>query len=106
MEAMTETQSDEITKVCRDGQISETVVTAVAEAKGVDPLSLEPLYTAIDSDALNQIFDPSVGSPPTALEVSFSVEGCQVVVQGDGEVTVTPPAANDEGPTTFVTADE
>lgn len=106
MEAMTDTQPNEIKNVCQDGRISETIVTAVAEAKGVDPLDLEPLYTDIDADALNQLFRPSVGSPPTSMEVRFPMAGCQVVVHADGEVVVTRPAANDEGPETVTPIEE
>ena len=99
MEAITDTASDEVRNVCRSGQISETVVTAVAEAKGVDPLDLDPLYTVLDPDALNRVFHPTAGSPPTSMELRFSMAGCQVVVHGDGEVIVTPPPANDESQT-------
>ena len=100
MEAMTGTASNEVRNVCRNGQISETVVTAVAEAKGVDPLDLKPLYDVIDPDALNRMFRPSAGSPPAVMELSFSMAGCKVVVHGDGEVVVTPPAETDESPMT------
>ena len=99
MEAMTDTASDEVRNVCRSGQISETVVTAVAEAKDVDPLDLDPLYTVVDPDALNSVFRPTTGSPPTSMELHFSMAGCQVVIHGDGEVVVTPPAENNESQT-------
>lgn len=96
MEAMTETASDEVRNVCRSGEVSETVVTAVAEAKGVDPLDLNPLYNVVDPDALNSMFRPTVGSPPSSMELQFSMAGCQVVVHGDGEVVVTTQTTNDE----------
>lgn len=99
MASMTGTASNEVKNVCHSGEISETVVMTVAKAKGVDPLDLEPLYTVIDSDALNSMFRPSVGSPPATMELRFSMEGCEVVVRGDGEVAVTPPAETDENPT-------
>lgn len=91
--------NNEVRKVCRSGQMSETVVTAVAEAKGVDPLDLDPLYTVIDPDALNRMFRPSVGSPPTSMELRFSMADCHVVVHGDGEVAVTQPSETEENPT-------
>lgn len=93
---MTGTTSDQVRSVCRSGEISETVVTAVAAATGVDPLDLEPLYSVVDPDALNSMFCPSVGSPPDSLEVQFSMAGCRVVVRGDGEVAVTPPEETEE----------
>ena len=98
MEAMTDTASDEVRKICRSGQISETVVTAVAEAKGVDPLDLDPLYTVVDPDALNRVFCPTVSPPQTSMQFQFSMAGCHVVIHGDGEVIVTPPAQTDETP--------
>ena len=83
---------DSVTNVCRSEQISETVVSTVAEAKDVDPLELEPLYSVVDPDALNSMFSPSKGSPPTTMELSFSLADCEVTVRGDGEVAVRPPA--------------
>lgn len=66
---------------------------AVAEAKNVDPLELEPLNDVIDPDALDKIFQP--GESLMSGELRFTMADCQVVVRGDGEVAVTPPAAND-----------
>lgn len=63
------------------------VVRAVADAKGVDPLDLDPLYDVIDGDALDAMFAERDGSDP--LELRFTMAGCEVVVQGAGEVTVT-----------------
>lgn len=97
MEAMTDTTMEEVGSDCRSEQISEAVVTAVAEAKGVDPLDLDPLYSVVDPDALNSMFQPTVGSPPASMELRFSMAGCQVVVQGEGEVTVIAPTKSDEG---------
>lgn len=99
MASKPETTAETITTVCQGGQLSETVITAIAEAKGVDPLDLEPLYTAVDPDALNEMFRPTIGSAPSALELRFSMADCQVVVHGDGEVVVTPPAETDDTPT-------
>lgn len=106
MAPMTGTASNEVRNVCHSGEISETVVMTVAEAKGVDPLDLEPLYTVIDSDALNSMFRPSVGSPPATMELSFSMEGCEVVVKGNGEVTVTPPTETEESPTAIAPSED
>lgn len=90
---MTDTASD-VTAVCRDGELTSTVVSAVAEAKGVDPLELEPLYSYVDPDALNRLFRPSDRS--TSIEFRFQFADCVVEIGGDREVTVTPPAAADE----------
>lgn len=106
MDALTDTESDEIRSVCRSGEMSETVVTAVAEAKGINPLDLEPLYSVIDPDALNSMFCPSVGTPPAQIELSFSMAGCEVVIHGDGEVAVIPPAETDESPATIASQED
>lgn len=93
---MTETTTETVMNTCSSGDVSETVVMAVAEAKGVDPVELEPLYTSVDPDALNNVFRPTVGHSTSAMEFSFSMADCEVVVRGDGDVVVTPPAENDE----------
>lgn len=85
----TMTRSAAATTVDDEEALSATVVSAVADAKGVDPLELEPLYKAVDADALDAIFSHADGDD-TALSVSFSMAGCQVVVRGAGEVVVTP----------------
>jgi len=106
MESMTDATSEEVRSVTRSGQVSETVVEAVSEATGVDPLELEPLYSVVDADALNSMFRPSVGSPPTSLELQFSMAGCEVVVHGDGEVVVTPPEETEERPGAIAPRDD
>lgn len=99
MEAITESDAEQVRNVCHSGDISDTVVTAVATATGTDPLELDPLYTVVDPDALDGMFQPSIGAPPTDLEVRFSMAGCQVTVHADGEVAVTPPSSTDGTPT-------
>lgn len=103
---MTETAPGTVRTVRRSDHVTEAVVDAVAEAKGVDPLELEPLYTVVDPDALNNMFRPAVGSASSALELSFSMEGCEVVVRGDGEVAVTPPAETDGESTALAPSDD
>ena len=93
---MTQTTTDTVTSTYRSGDVSETVVMAVAEAKGVDPLDLDPLYTTVDPDALNEVFRPTVGSSTSTMQFRFSMAGCEVVVHGDGDVVVTPPTETDE----------
>lgn len=79
--------------------VSTEVVTTVAEANGVEPTELPPLYYAVDPDALDQLFQPPVrGSGRAAGEVRFTFAGCEVVVDGDARVTVasTDPNAESE----------
>lgn len=68
--------------------VSQTVVTAMAEAKGVDPMDLtERLYDCIDPDALDRLFATcdrdSIGA------VVFEMAGCRVKVESCRAVVVT-----------------
>lgn len=69
--------------------VSGKVVSRVAEETGSDPLSLDPLYTAIEPDALDALFDSSgLGPNRSSARVSFTYCGCDVVVSADGSVRV------------------
>lgn len=72
---------------------SMAVVSAVAQAEGVDPVDLrEPLGAAIDPDALDALLNSSSG------EFTFEYYGYSVVADGTGNVQVTPvDAPPDEG---------
>lgn len=62
------------------------VLSAVADAEGVDPVALPPLYETIDPEALNTLF---TARPEAAVEtVTFQYTGYDVVVRGNGEVEV------------------
>lgn len=81
---------------------SESPVTAIVEAVGAvtgrDPISLEPLETQIDTDALNaliqkqprQNLSTNGAGSGSVVQVSFTYEGCWVVVENTGRVEVTP----------------
>lgn len=62
------------------------VVSAVADASGMDMVELPPLYEAIDPDALNALFTGR--SEPAVGQVSFRYAGYDVVVRGTGVVRV------------------
>lgn len=62
---------------------SEAVVSAVGAATDSDPLSLPPLYEAVDPDALDAMFDRSGAG--TGVIVSFPFAGYDVVVD-DGTI--------------------
>lgn len=98
METMTGSISDTVRTTTRGEEISETVVDAVADAKDVDPLDLDPLYDAIDPDALDSLFGRSAGSGGSLTELRFAMAGCEVLVHGDGEVVVTQTTGADESP--------
>lgn len=65
--------------------ISEAVVTAVANIRETDPISLDPLYEKIDPDALDDLF-LSVGEPvtPPTGSIRFSYAGHVVVINEHG----------------------
>ena len=71
--------------------VSSRVVETVAEAKGIDPETLPPLYETLDSDALDALFNhppaPSTdaSSPPT---VQFAYAGLTVVVRSPTDIEV------------------
>lgn len=62
------------------------VVRAVADARDVDPIELEPpLSAVVDPDALTAFVDDRSG---TEGRVSFRYGGCLVSVHRDGRVRV------------------
>lgn len=73
----------------QDESASEAVVAAVAQHTGTDPISLEPLYTAVDPDALDALFGfGRPGVDRSSTRVTFTYCGCEVTVSGDGTVRV------------------
>lgn len=61
------------------------VVEAVAVAKGESPDEMDPLWNAIDPDALEAV----VGSAePGGVRVDFAYNGCVVTVTADGDIVV------------------
>lgn len=73
------------------GELTDTVVHAVARAAGVEPIDLEPLNESIDPDALNAIFHPRPDGTERSSDcrLRFTTNGYHVVVSGDGTVRVT-----------------
>lgn len=64
------------------GSVSTEVVTAVAAAKEMDPLSLPPLYDAIDPDALDGVVACD------ATGVSFEYAGYEIHVDGRDSIAL------------------
>jgi len=66
-------------------------VTAVAAARGVDPVALPPIYESVDVDALNALL---AGAPdrPGDVEgrVTFTYAGYAITVDFDGLVRLRP----------------
>lgn len=70
--------------------LSQAVVESVAEAEGVDPTELTPLYAVVDPDALEALFRPNSPTRDRQIrgEIRFSYHGYDVRVTADGEVDV------------------
>ena len=65
--------------------LNATIITAIAEAEGVDPMDLEySIYEYIDLDAVEALLEGARG--PTLLE--FSVDDHTVTAHSNGTITV------------------
>ena len=67
------------------------IINAVSDAADCPLEELEPLYDAIDPDALDRLYTPTYhGDVRSDGEVIFSYAGYQVVVDSSGTVELTP----------------
>ncbi|WP_410764533.1 HalOD1 output domain-containing protein [Haloferax sp. DFSO60] len=77
----------------RASRISEAVVEALAAKRDADPLSVTPLYNAIDPEALDMLFAPTLDSSVRpGGTVRFQLTDCEVKVtveDGDAHVEIT-----------------
>lgn len=66
------------------------VLEAVADAEDTDPLNLPPLYDAVDTDALEALFEPLPHGGTRTGRIEFTYHGYDVSVAcaADGSVTV------------------
>ena len=83
--------------------LSQGVIAAVSAVTGVAPVgswpkdaegvpALDPLYDAIDPDALDSLFaNPADGSTRPGGRVTFTYHGHRVSARGDGRVIVERP---------------
>lgn len=67
---------------------TEAIIDAVAEAAGVDPTELPPLYDSIDPDAINDLFQPYDGNTGTETFLRFTIDSWNVFVRADGKIRV------------------
>lgn len=70
------------------GPLSTTVVLAVCEATGADPSEFQ-LYTYVDPDSLDSLFEPQIGEDRKSY-VEFVTLEHRVTIHGSGEVEVRP----------------
>lgn len=73
-----------------DESLSVTVAEAVATVVGTDVTELEPLHYAINTDALERLFEPRANGLRTGGSVSFEYCDCTVTVSASGEIAVEP----------------
>ena len=71
-----------------DGSPAEVIVEALAEAAGVDPIDLPPLFDFVDPDAIEQLFMGHDSAPHADALLSFRVETWNVFVRADGRIRV------------------
>lgn len=67
---------------------SEAIVNAVATLRDCDPLELDPLFTAVETDAVDNIFgkpSPNGANP----RISFEYEELTVRVEYHQQLTIT-----------------
>lgn len=68
--------------------MSEKVVSAVAAEREAAPTDLEPLFEAIDPDALDGLYGRTeLDRARSPDRLAFTYGGCEVTVEGDGTVT-------------------
>lgn len=67
---------------------SEAVVDAVAAISDAEPASLEPLYEAIDPDAIDALCTSGDAAEPA---VSFEYSGYAITIEGSERVVVVEP---------------
>lgn len=69
---------------------SDVVVESVSAATGTAPLDLEPLFSAVDPDALDSLFAPTAEETARSGRTTFEYSDCEVTVSADGVVLVDP----------------
>ena len=78
-----------------DDSASRAVIRAIAAVRGVEPTDLDPLYEAVDPEALDAMFDDAPGGSDGEISVSFRVDELQVVITSDEGVIVRPVTAGE-----------
>lgn len=68
-----------------DETVAEGVIEATAAVSNQEPTSLDPLYSVIDPDALNALFNPWHSSDP---QVTFQYDGHEIQVTSDLEIEI------------------
>lgn len=71
-------------------RISIRIVSAVAAITDTPPTEMSPLYTRVDPDALDRLFRPIPTEDRRGLAstLSFTLNGCEVTIYGDGRIEI------------------
>jgi hypothetical protein len=70
---------------------TEAVVLVLAEVTRTDPSKMDPLFRAVDPEAMDEILGSHLSEAATgALKVTFHYQGHLVSVTGSGTITVSP----------------
>lgn len=75
---------------------SLALVEAVAEAKGVDPLTLDPLGNSVDMDALDTVLQTRETDSPVKVSVKFA--GYCATLSSYGSIVLRPLDSEAPGP--------
>lgn len=79
----------------RENDVCDTVLSAVAEAEGVEPAELDQsLSEVVDPDALRALFAPKHDGTPREGAVTFTYCGYEVTVESPGGVRVSDPSGS------------
>lgn len=70
---------------------TEAVVEALTAVENVGPQELDPLYETIDGEALDRLFAHADETGESPAILSFTVDGWNVFVSGDGQIRVCDP---------------
>jgi hypothetical protein len=74
-----------------DGSLSVTLVTALADVMDVDPMSIKPLGSHVNPDALDSLFDTRTDSLSHASSrLELTIEEHHVTIYADGEIVIRP----------------
>lgn len=79
-----------ITHLSAHDSATAAVVSAVADARTLDPEDVDSLYDTVDPDALNALFSDRMGVRGIDLELTFTIADCRVILYGDGRVIASP----------------
>jgi hypothetical protein len=75
-----------------DASLSSTIVETLAAVNETEPINMEPLFTVINPDALDQLFEPLCGSDRRNGDgrIEFLFDDHRIIVSASGEITIRP----------------